>query len=71
MTYIVEHKIAGKKVTQWFAYRYLETLLPALKELWVVRILDEDRKRVRGVLCAGGIVTMEEEKMRVGLENDW
>lgn len=44
MTYIVEHKIAGKKVRQMFAYRYVQTLLPALKELDVVRVLEEDGK---------------------------
>lgn len=44
MSFVVEHKIGGKKVRQMFAYRYMETLKPALKGLDVVRVFLEDGK---------------------------
>lgn len=44
MTYIVEHKIAGKKVRQTFAYRYPESLEHALRGLDVVKVFLEDGK---------------------------
>ena len=44
MSFIVEHKIGGKKVRQTFAYRYPETLEHALRGLDVVKVFWEDGK---------------------------
>jgi hypothetical protein len=44
MSFIVEHKIGGRKVRQLFAYRYPETLEVALRGLDVVKVFLEDGK---------------------------
>lgn len=44
MSFIVEHKMGGKKVRQTFAYRYPETLEHALRGLDVVKVFLEDGK---------------------------
>lgn len=56
MTYIVEHKIMGKKVRQWWGYAYLETLGMALQGYDVIRAwrLDGSKREAvpKGVLDA-------------------
>lgn len=65
MSFVVEHKIAGKKVRQIFAYKYPETLQHALKGLDVVRVWLEDGKtRVSALSYGAKNVSSQDKKGR-------